>query len=84
MAPSPWGGFSARKPELHSTSLNPPNHLPPTTTPLLLLLLLLLNPVFRCAFSDMRRLLEPCWWILFLKITSAVLHYVVCFPGELD
>ena len=37
---------------------------------------------FRCAFSDMRRLLEPCWWILFLKITSSVLHYVVCFPGE--
>lgn len=36
----------------------------------------------RCAFSDMRRLLEPCWWILFLKITSSVLHYVVCFPGE--
>lgn len=30
----------------------------------------------------MRRLLEPCWWILFLKITSSVLHYVVCFPGE--
>ncbi|KAM4802758.1 receptor-type tyrosine-protein phosphatase gamma-like [Urocitellus parryii] len=29
----------------------------------------------------MRRLLEPCWWILFLKITSSVLHYVVCFPG---
>eukprot|EP00070_Physeter_catodon_P027540 XP_028334434.1 receptor-type tyrosine-protein phosphatase gamma isoform X5 [Physeter catodon] len=28
----------------------------------------------------MRRLLEPCWWILFLKITSSVLHYVVCFP----
>lgn len=36
---------------------------------------------FRCAFSDMRRLLEPCWWILFLKITSSVLHYVVCFPA---
>uniref|UniRef100_A0A9L0T6S9 Receptor-type tyrosine-protein phosphatase gamma n=1 Tax=Equus caballus TaxID=9796 RepID=A0A9L0T6S9_HORSE len=29
----------------------------------------------------MRRLLEPCWWILFLKITSSVLHYVVCFPA---
>uniref|UniRef100_A0A4X2KB37 Receptor-type tyrosine-protein phosphatase gamma n=1 Tax=Vombatus ursinus TaxID=29139 RepID=A0A4X2KB37_VOMUR len=28
----------------------------------------------------MRRLLEPCWWIFFLKITSSVLHYVVCFP----
>ncbi|XP_070216011.1 receptor-type tyrosine-protein phosphatase gamma isoform X1 [Bos mutus] len=31
----------------------------------------------------MRRLLEPCWWILFLKITSSVLHYVVCFPVSL-
>ncbi|XP_007500056.1 receptor-type tyrosine-protein phosphatase gamma isoform X2 [Monodelphis domestica] len=29
----------------------------------------------------MRRLLEPCWWIFFLKITSSVLHYVVCFPA---
>nr|KAF6335662.1 hypothetical protein mPipKuh1_014365 [Pipistrellus kuhlii] len=29
----------------------------------------------------MRRLLEPCWWILFLKITSSALHYVVCFPA---
>nr|XP_004661322.1 receptor-type tyrosine-protein phosphatase gamma isoform X1 [Jaculus jaculus] len=29
----------------------------------------------------MRRLLEPCWWILFLKITSSVLHYVVSFPA---
>ncbi|XP_063517963.1 receptor-type tyrosine-protein phosphatase gamma isoform X4 [Pongo pygmaeus] len=29
----------------------------------------------------MRRLLEPCWWILFVKITSSVLHYVVCFPA---
>lgn len=29
----------------------------------------------------MRRLLEPCWWILFLKITTSVLHYVVCFPA---
>ncbi|XP_021099730.1 receptor-type tyrosine-protein phosphatase gamma, partial [Heterocephalus glaber] len=38
-------------------------------------------PSFRCAFSDMRRLLEPCWWILFLKISSSVLHYVVCFPA---
>ncbi|XP_074986311.1 receptor-type tyrosine-protein phosphatase gamma isoform X5 [Caretta caretta] len=29
----------------------------------------------------MRRLLQPCWWIFFLKIASAVLHYVVCFPA---
>ncbi|XP_068940302.1 receptor-type tyrosine-protein phosphatase gamma isoform X2 [Petaurus breviceps papuanus] len=29
----------------------------------------------------MRRLLEPCWWIFFLKIASSVLHYVVCFPA---
>lgn len=30
----------------------------------------------------MRRLLQPCCWIFFLKITISVLHYVVCFPGE--
>ncbi|KAM6387710.1 receptor-type tyrosine-protein phosphatase gamma isoform 1-T1 [Pluvialis apricaria] len=29
----------------------------------------------------MRRLLQPCWWIFFLKITSSVLHDVVCFPA---
>ncbi|XP_074862303.1 receptor-type tyrosine-protein phosphatase gamma isoform X5 [Carettochelys insculpta] len=29
----------------------------------------------------MRRLLQPCWWIFFLKVSSSVLHYVVCFPG---
>ncbi|XP_030425704.1 receptor-type tyrosine-protein phosphatase gamma isoform X2 [Gopherus evgoodei] len=29
----------------------------------------------------MRRLLQPCWWIFFLKITSSVLQYVVCFPA---
>ncbi|XP_043406649.1 receptor-type tyrosine-protein phosphatase gamma isoform X7 [Chelonia mydas] len=29
----------------------------------------------------MRRLLQPCWWIFFLKIASAVLQYVVCFPA---
>ncbi|XP_075430897.1 receptor-type tyrosine-protein phosphatase gamma isoform X2 [Ascaphus truei] len=28
----------------------------------------------------MRRLLEPCWWIFFLKITASVLHYVLCYP----
>lgn len=40
------------------------------------------SPLFRCAALDMRRLLQPCWWIFFLKITSSVLHDVVCFPGE--
>ncbi|XP_039402312.1 receptor-type tyrosine-protein phosphatase gamma isoform X3 [Mauremys reevesii] len=29
----------------------------------------------------MRRLLQPCWWIFFLKVTSSVLQYVVCFPA---
>uniref|UniRef100_A0A8D2LIA1 Protein tyrosine phosphatase receptor type G n=1 Tax=Varanus komodoensis TaxID=61221 RepID=A0A8D2LIA1_VARKO len=29
----------------------------------------------------MRRLLQPCCWIFFLKITISVLHYVVCFPA---
>ncbi|XP_074862302.1 receptor-type tyrosine-protein phosphatase gamma isoform X4 [Carettochelys insculpta] len=29
----------------------------------------------------MRRLLQPCWWIFFLKVSSSVLHYVVCFPA---
>ncbi|KAM7170857.1 receptor-type tyrosine-protein phosphatase gamma isoform 6-T6 [Macrochelys suwanniensis] len=29
----------------------------------------------------MRRLLRPCWWILFLKITGSVLQYVLCFPA---
>ncbi|XP_063282931.1 receptor-type tyrosine-protein phosphatase gamma isoform X3 [Pelobates fuscus] len=29
----------------------------------------------------MRRLLQPCWWILFLKITTPVLHYVLCYPA---
>uniref|UniRef100_A0A8C2TZB0 Receptor-type tyrosine-protein phosphatase gamma n=1 Tax=Coturnix japonica TaxID=93934 RepID=A0A8C2TZB0_COTJA len=29
----------------------------------------------------MRRLLQPCWWIFFLKITSSVLHDVLCFPA---
>ncbi|KAM9374798.1 receptor-type tyrosine-protein phosphatase gamma [Phaethornis superciliosus] len=29
----------------------------------------------------MRRLLQPCWWIFFLKITSSVLHDVVCLPA---
>ncbi|KAM8931071.1 receptor-type tyrosine-protein phosphatase gamma isoform 2-T2 [Pelodytes ibericus] len=29
----------------------------------------------------MRRLLQPCWWILFLKITVPVLHYVLCYPA---
>uniref|UniRef100_A0A8C0J4K9 Receptor-type tyrosine-protein phosphatase gamma n=1 Tax=Chelonoidis abingdonii TaxID=106734 RepID=A0A8C0J4K9_CHEAB len=29
----------------------------------------------------MRRLLQPCWWIFFLKISSSVLQYVVCFPA---
>ncbi|XP_053234324.1 receptor-type tyrosine-protein phosphatase gamma isoform X3 [Podarcis raffonei] len=29
----------------------------------------------------MRRLLQPCCWIFFLKITVSVLHYVVCFPA---
>ncbi|XP_039182540.1 receptor-type tyrosine-protein phosphatase gamma isoform X1 [Crotalus tigris] len=29
----------------------------------------------------MRRLLQPCCWIFFLKITLSVLHYVVCFPA---
>ncbi|XP_043374103.1 receptor-type tyrosine-protein phosphatase gamma isoform X6 [Dermochelys coriacea] len=29
----------------------------------------------------MRRLLQPCWWIFFVKIASAVLQYVVCFPA---
>lgn len=45
--------------------------------------LIILAPFpFRCAALDMRRLLQPCWWIFFLKITSSVLHDVVCFPGE--
>uniref|UniRef100_A0A8V0ZH43 Receptor-type tyrosine-protein phosphatase gamma n=2 Tax=Gallus gallus TaxID=9031 RepID=A0A8V0ZH43_CHICK len=39
------------------------------------------SPLFRCAALDMRRLLQPCWWIFFLKITSSVLHDVVCFPA---
>ncbi|XP_068109866.1 receptor-type tyrosine-protein phosphatase gamma isoform X5 [Hyperolius riggenbachi] len=29
----------------------------------------------------MRRLLQPCWWILFLKISTSVLHYVLCYPA---
>ncbi|CAH2313006.1 receptor-type tyrosine- phosphatase gamma isoform X2 [Pelobates cultripes] len=29
----------------------------------------------------MRRLLQPCWWILFLKITTPMLHYVLCYPA---
>uniref|UniRef100_A0A8C5Q7Z3 Receptor-type tyrosine-protein phosphatase gamma n=1 Tax=Leptobrachium leishanense TaxID=445787 RepID=A0A8C5Q7Z3_9ANUR len=29
----------------------------------------------------MRRLLQPCWWILFLKITTPVLHYVLWYPA---
>ncbi|XP_075039434.1 receptor-type tyrosine-protein phosphatase gamma isoform X2 [Mixophyes fleayi] len=29
----------------------------------------------------MRRLLQPCWWILFLKISSSVLNYVLCYPA---
>ncbi|XP_069592727.1 receptor-type tyrosine-protein phosphatase gamma isoform X2 [Ranitomeya imitator] len=29
----------------------------------------------------MRRLLQPCWWILFLKISTSVLHYVLCSPA---
>nr|XP_016850680.1 PREDICTED: receptor-type tyrosine-protein phosphatase gamma isoform X4 [Anolis carolinensis] len=29
----------------------------------------------------MRRLLQPCCWIFFFKITVSVLHYVVCFPA---
>uniref|UniRef100_A0A8D0DVC0 Secreted protein n=1 Tax=Salvator merianae TaxID=96440 RepID=A0A8D0DVC0_SALMN len=29
----------------------------------------------------MRRLLQPCCWIFFLKIATSVLHYVVCFPA---
>ncbi|KAM4720990.1 receptor-type tyrosine-protein phosphatase gamma isoform 2-T2 [Rhinophrynus dorsalis] len=28
----------------------------------------------------MRRMLQPCWWILFLKITTSVLHNVLCYP----
>uniref|UniRef100_A0A8C3CM06 Receptor-type tyrosine-protein phosphatase gamma n=2 Tax=Anatinae TaxID=2068716 RepID=A0A8C3CM06_CAIMO len=44
----------------------------PSTTP---------SSPFRCAALDMRRLLQPCWWIFFLKITSSVLHDVVCFPA---
>ncbi|XP_066470027.1 receptor-type tyrosine-protein phosphatase gamma isoform X2 [Tiliqua scincoides] len=29
----------------------------------------------------MRRLLQPCCWIFFLKVAVSVLHYVVCFPA---
>ncbi|XP_067397626.1 receptor-type tyrosine-protein phosphatase gamma isoform X3 [Emydura macquarii macquarii] len=29
----------------------------------------------------MRRLLQPCWWILFLKVTGSALHYVLCLPA---
>ncbi|KAM4651355.1 receptor-type tyrosine-protein phosphatase gamma isoform 1-T1 [Discoglossus pictus] len=29
----------------------------------------------------MRRFLEPCWWIFFLKISTPVLHYVLCYPA---
>ncbi|XP_073425909.1 receptor-type tyrosine-protein phosphatase gamma isoform X2 [Dendrobates tinctorius] len=29
----------------------------------------------------MRRLLQPCWWILFLKISTSVLHYVLCYSA---
>ncbi|XP_078517648.1 receptor-type tyrosine-protein phosphatase gamma isoform X6 [Lissotriton helveticus] len=32
----------------------------------------------------MRRLLEPCWWIFFLKITTSVIHYVLCFPASTE
>ncbi|XP_069499852.1 receptor-type tyrosine-protein phosphatase gamma isoform X2 [Ambystoma mexicanum] len=32
----------------------------------------------------MRRLLEPCWWIFFLKITTSVMHYVLCFPASTE
>ncbi|XP_075177182.1 receptor-type tyrosine-protein phosphatase gamma [Anomaloglossus baeobatrachus] len=29
----------------------------------------------------MRRLLQPCWWIVLLKISTSVLHYVLCYPA---
>uniref|UniRef100_A0A803KED2 Receptor-type tyrosine-protein phosphatase gamma n=1 Tax=Xenopus tropicalis TaxID=8364 RepID=A0A803KED2_XENTR len=29
----------------------------------------------------MRRILQPGWWILFLKITASVLPYVLCYPA---
>nr|XP_033781663.1 receptor-type tyrosine-protein phosphatase gamma isoform X1 [Geotrypetes seraphini] len=29
----------------------------------------------------MRRLLEPCWWIVFSKLAALALHYVLCFPA---
>ncbi|XP_053326181.1 receptor-type tyrosine-protein phosphatase gamma isoform X2 [Spea bombifrons] len=29
----------------------------------------------------MRRLLQPCWWIVFLKVSAPVLHYVLCYPA---
>ncbi|XP_062829854.1 receptor-type tyrosine-protein phosphatase gamma isoform X3 [Anolis carolinensis] len=32
----------------------------------------------------MRRLLQPCCWIFFFKITVSVLHYVVCFPALIE
>lgn len=68
----PSGGRTEKTSRLSGASLGSKN-LFNKFTPLLF--------SFRCAFSDMRRLLEPCWWILFLKITSSVLHYVVCFPA---
>ncbi|XP_063796970.1 receptor-type tyrosine-protein phosphatase gamma isoform X2 [Pseudophryne corroboree] len=29
----------------------------------------------------MRRLLQPCWWLFFLRLSTSLLDYVLCYPA---